>query len=256
MNNPNNNQNTNNNGKRLKKVKRPIRRMPPQNPQVAGSNVNPFNQAGNNQNQNRQVNESLASPFNQSENSPNNIPEQNPQKVSAFDLDQYLDSNENLPALTNEVSQNQQPEQSFLGEDNFDDLGMGGDLAQPKSTLSSQEKKLLLLVTVFAFILGFVVAKFFFTEQKIVKDGLQGVVVNAEVPRGRARCGLAERTQGCVLYLMNPQKQELSARDFYDLASQLTGRQRFVIETGNMRYSNTKIKPGEIGQFNIPPLTN
>ena len=53
---------------------------------------------------------------------------------------------------------------------------------------------------------------------------------------------------------MNPQRQELNASDFYDLAAQLTGRQRFVIETGNMRYSSTKIKPGEIAQFNIPPL--
>ena len=74
------------------------------------------------------------------------------------------------------------------------------------------------------------------------------------MPKGRARCGVAEKTQGCVLYLMNPQRQDLNARDFYDLASQLTGRQRFVIETGNMRYSNVKIAPGEIAQFNIPPL--
>ncbi|MBR2034127.1 MAG: hypothetical protein IKA03_05620 [Alphaproteobacteria bacterium] len=53
---------------------------------------------------------------------------------------------------------------------------------------------------------------------------------------------------------MNPQRQDMNARDFYDLASQLTGRQRFVIETGNMRYANQKIRPGEIAQLNIPPL--
>ena len=58
----------------------------------------------------------------------------------------------------------------------------------------------------------------------------------AEVPQGRARCGVAEGGQGCVLYLMNPQRQELNARDFYDLAAQLTGRQRFVIETGNISH--------------------
>ena len=93
------------------------------------------------------------------------------------------------------------------------------------------------------------------SEQQVTRSGLQGVVVNAEIPQGRARCGVAESGQGCVLYIMNPQRQELNARDFYDLAAQLTGRQRFVIETGNMRYSNMKIRPGEIGQFNIPPLT-
>ena len=87
-----------------------------------------------------------------------------------------------------------------------------------------------------------------------MRNGLQGVVVNAEVPRGRARCGVAERTQGCVLYLMNPQRQDMRAKDFYDLASQMTGRQRFMIETGNMRYANTKIKPGDLVQLNIPPL--
>ena len=102
--------------------------------------------------------------------------------------------------------------------------------------------------------LGIIIGKIFFTESKVVRNGLQGVVVNPEIPKGRARCGVAERTQGCVLYVMNPQRQEMVARDFYDLASQLTGRQKFVIETGNMRYANQKIRPGEIVQLNIPPL--
>ena len=115
-------------------------------------------------------------------------------------------------------------------------------------------KKALFFGALFAFIFGFAIAKFFFAQETVVRDGLQGVVINPEVPRGRARCGVAERTQGCVLYIMNPQRQELTARDFYDLASQLTGRQRFVIETGNMRYSNVKIRPGGIAQLNIPPL--
>ena len=93
-----------------------------------------------------------------------------------------------------------------------------------------------------------------FSNETVVRDGLQGVVVNPEVPKGRSRCGIAEKTQGCVLYIMNPQRNELNGRDFYDLAAQLTGRQRFVIETGNMRYSTVKIKPGNIAQLNIPPL--
>ena len=104
------------------------------------------------------------------------------------------------------------------------------------------------------FVLTLFIGRLIFGGETIVKDGLQGVVVNAEVPRGRARCGVAERTQGCVLYIMNPQRQDLQGRDFYDLASQLTGRQRFVVETGNMRYSNVKIRAGEIAQINIPPL--
>jgi hypothetical protein len=114
--------------------------------------------------------------------------------------------------------------------------------------------KVFILVACLTLFIGIVAGKFLFGESKVVRNGLQGVVVNTEVPRGRARCGIAERTQGCVLYIMNPQRQEMNARDFYDLASQLSGRQRFVIETGNMRYSNTKIRPGEIVQLNIPPL--
>ncbi len=103
-------------------------------------------------------------------------------------------------------------------------------------------------------ILGVLLGKMMFSSEQVVRDGLQGVVVNPEVPKGRTRCGVAEKTQGCVLYIMNPQRQELNGRDFYDLAAQLTGRQRFVVETGNMRYSGVKIKPGNIAQLNIPPL--
>lgn len=101
--------------------------------------------------------------------------------------------------------------------------------------------------------MGFFTSKLFFSEATIVRDGLQGVVINSEVPRGRARCGVAERTQGCVLYIMNPQRQELNARDFYDLAAQLTGRQRFVIETGNMRYQTSK-PSGRNCAAEYPPL--
>ena len=169
-----------------------------------------------------------------------------------FDLDAILDGGENLPALNNtqEVASDFQPQ--FIDE---------SDITPPKVPLAEQfmvdnmfTKKALFFGALFAFILGFAIAKFFFAQETVVRDGLQGVVINPEVPRGRARCGVAERTQGCVLYIMNPQRQELTARDFYDLASQLTGRQRFVIETGNMRYSNVKIRPGGIAQLNIPPL--
>lgn len=113
-----------------------------------------------------------------------------------------------------------------------------------------------ILFGIVTFALALIIGNFMFSAETVVRDGLQGVVMNPEIPTGRARCGKAERTQGCVLYVMNPQNQELNARDFFDLASQLTGRQRFMIETGNMRYSTIKIKPGAIAQFNIPPLVN
>lgn len=215
--------------RRLKKVKRPIKRILPQNGNMP------------------------ASP--QAQNAENQIarPQTN---VDAFDLDAYLDDT-NLPAVASAVpsvnnqnfSQNEIPH--FIDEE---------EMAYEQAPNSSSflggfvAKKIALAIGIGTFVVGALFSKLFFGEQKVVRDGLQGVVVNSEVPRGRARCGVAEKTQGCVLYIMNPQRQELNASDFYDLASQLTGRQRFIIETGNMRYSNRKIKPGEIAQFNIPPL--
>jgi len=140
----------------------------------------------------------------------------------------------------------------FIGDTNFEDNQNfnNDDLIDD----GLYEKKHLIICAVVALIVGMILSPLLFNKSKVVRNGLQGVVVNPEVPKGRSRCGLSEKTQGCVLYLMNPERQELNAKDFYDLVSQLTGRQRFVIQTGNMRYSNTKIRPGQIAQFNIPPL--
>ena len=118
-----------------------------------------------------------------------------------------------------------------------------------------QPVRMLAVAAVLCFIIGFGIARLITpSSNNTVKEGLQGVVVNPEVPKGRARCGLVDRTQGCVMYIMNPQRQDLNARDFFDLAAKQTGRQRFVIDTANMRYSNIKIKPGAIAQINVPPL--
>lgn len=224
----------------LKKVKRPINRMPQAAPMGTPS-------VGNQPQQPSPQRQPMSNPFTQ----------QQPQAPlpdvgdDAFNLDAYLDDSR-LP--TNSVAEpvrNDNPQ--FLQDDDLQDeyapsTASGADLP-PYLT-----KKILILIGAVLFFLGIITTKLFFTDSKVVRDGLQGVVVNPEVPKGRARCGVAERTQGCVLYIMNPQRQELNARDFYDLAAQMTGRQRFVIETGNMRYSNTKIRPGSIAQINIPPL--
>lgn len=266
----------------LKKVKRPINRMMPQTPQTATSTQSESSGQATAFTQNSAVETSQNKTFNAE--TPRNLSdnpfvrkqpqpfrnsnssladeqtvteESNTSAVSAvsddaFNLDSYLDGDDTLPSLGNRAPDmrrfNEAPQ--FIEEDteasdySYNDSGLPPYLT----------KKVLVLLGALFFFLGILTSKVLFTEQKIVRNGLQGVVINPEVPRGRARCGVAEKTQGCVLYLMNPQRQELNARDFYDLASQLTGRQRFVIETGNMRYSNTKIRPGDIAQLNIPPL--
>ena len=86
------------------------------------------------------------------------------------------------------------------------------------------------------------------------KNGLDWVVANPDVPAGRSRCGLVDQHQGCVLYVMNPEKRNVTGKDFYSVAAKWTKRERYQIETGNMHYGSKQIKPGHIAQINIPPL--
>ena len=217
--------------RRLKKIKRPIKRRI----------IQPLE--NDPQGMTKQTPDSLHDNYSASDNSKD------------FNLDEILDGPASLPATqsTNFPFQSEDYDRpQFIDESainppklSFKDQLVQDNMFTPKGVM---------LIALSVFCIGIFFAKMFFAEQTVVRDGLQGVVINSEVPRGRARCGVAERTQGCVLYLMNPQRQELSGRDFYDLASQLTSRQRFVIETGNMRYANVKIRPGSIAQINIPPL--
>ncbi|MBR2299247.1 MAG: hypothetical protein IJ870_01575 [Alphaproteobacteria bacterium] len=159
----------------------------------------------------------------------------------------------NLPYVQQEPQYRETPVPNYVQDEGYtyDDAPYQEN---PTYTYDSIEKKKVLWIALACLCFGLLIGKFFLGSSQVVQNGLQGVVLNPEVPKGRSRCGVAEKTQGCVLYVMNPQRQELNGRDFYDLASQLTGRQRFVIETGNMRYSSVKIRPGSIAQLNIPPL--
>lgn len=176
-----------------------------------------------------------------------------PVEKKSFEIDNYLGdtspfnkTNNSFPQYSNnEDEEDVYEEYDDAAPQNIKDRFIVGNL---------YTKMALIAVAAVSLVLGIFFAKVFLTPPALVQNGLQGVIVNAEVPRGKARCGVAEKTQGCVLYIMNPQRQELSGRDFYDLAAQLSGRQRFMIETGNMRYASVKIRPGEIAQINIPPL--
>ena len=208
---------------KLKKIKRPINRATPQVDSRSQSNTNPF--SGDNI--------SAASAAANNEQS---------------DLDRYLDDTA-LPS----VDVNHVDEPRYIDEETYADEVYGP--REPAAALPEWlTMKIFFLIVAVSLFIGLVAGRLIFAGSKVVRNGLQGVVVNSEVPRGRARCGVAERTQGCVLYIMNPQRQDMRAKDFYDLAAQMTGRQRFMIETGNMRYAISKISPGEIVQLNIPPL--
>lgn len=217
----------------LKKIKRPKNRMP--NTQPLGSPIT-RNEAENNKN-----NDTF---FPDTQTISNSMPIES----SAFDLDKILDEPQ-LPALNNKFNQDEE----FI-EDDYVESDQSYDVLPQSNLPPYLTKSVLLMIGAVLMLIGIICGKLIFSKPAVTSNGLQGVVINQEIPKGRARCGIAERNQGCVLYIMNPQRQEMNARDFYDLAAQMSGRQRFVIETGNMRYSNTKIRPGEIVQLNIPPL--
>ncbi len=106
----------------------------------------------------------------------------------------------------------------------------------------------------FVFLIGIFFGFLFFGgDEAPVNTGLAGVVGNPEVPSGRPRCGMVEYGQGCVLYIVNSNRREINAKELYSLAAQITKVPVYMIETGNLRYNNTLIKPGYIAQINIQP---
>lgn len=116
------------------------------------------------------------------------------------------------------------------------------------------KKSFAYMLSIFCLFVGLYLGKVLFSSETVENYGLEGVVTNPDVPAGRPRCGLTDKSQACVFYLMNWYKQELNGRDFYRLAAELTGREEYMIETDNLRYANMKIKPGNIAQLNIPAL--
>lgn len=116
------------------------------------------------------------------------------------------------------------------------------------------KKNIFYAISVLCLFIGIMVGRAMFSSQTIEKHGLEGVVLNPEVPAGRPRCGLTDRNQACVLYIMNCYKQDLNGRDFYKMAAKLTDREDYMIETENLRYATVKIKPGHFAQLNIPAL--
>lgn len=158
----------------------------------------------------------------------------NDYQATSFEEEQYFDNNgsaENIQFVTDEMYE-----------------------TQPESIGSYLQNKTVLLMLILALLVGVFVGSTMFSTKQTTKQGLEGVVINPDVPAGKSRCGLAEPHQGCVLYVMNPNNREVSAKEFYDIAAKWTRRERYLIETGNMHYSSKRIKPGYIAQINIPPL--
>ena len=137
-------------------------------------------------------------------------------------------------------------------EEDYDDDDGDDDGSGYQSKYASNKK--LFLMALVCFFVGLFLGSALFSSKTEEKHGLENIVLNPDVPTGRPRCGLTDKSQACVFYLMNWYKQELTGRDFYKLVAQLTGRAESMIETENLRYATMKIKPGYFAQLNIPAL--
>ncbi len=86
------------------------------------------------------------------------------------------------------------------------------------------------------------------------QTGLQGVIANPDIKTKLPRCGRTDNSSACVLYIVNHSTNDKRARDFFDSAVKLTGRQRYAIEIDNPAYANTRIPAGYFAQIKIPSL--
>lgn len=147
---------------------------------------------------------------------------------------------------------------SFSLDDLSNDFDYDEDDAGDEEILQEDtsyvKKNILYIAAGICFFVGLFIGKTLFATQTIENHGLEGIVANPDIPAGRPRCGLTDKSQACVFYLMNWEKQELNGRDFYKLAAYFTGREEYMIETENLRYATVKIKPGDFAQLNIPAL--
>ena len=133
------------------------------------------------------------------------------------------------------------------------DLDFSSDVAPEFDDGAYVKKNIVYSIATACLIVGIVLG-FVMAPKGSQQHGLEDVAWNEETPKGRVRCGKTDPSQACTFYVLNSFKQDLTGRDFFKLAAQLTGREEFMIETENMQYATTKIKPGFFVQLNIPAL--
>lgn len=133
--------------------------------------------------------------------------------------------------------------------------GKVAEIKNKYDALPPQKKNILLCVA--TFVLGIVMGCVMFGGAESVTQaptGLQGVIGNSDIRPDQKlkRCGQAEASSACVLYVMNYYTYEKSAADFFELAASLTGRSISSIRTDNVRYASMKIPPGYFVQIKVP----
>lgn len=83
-------------------------------------------------------------------------------------------------------------------------------------------------------------------------SGLQGVIQNPDIQAPLARCGTVIETEPCIVYIVNHTRRDQLARDFFDQAAKLTGRQPHLVAMVNRQYATSRIPPGYISKIQVP----
>lgn len=155
----------------------------------------------------------------------------------------YRPEQKGISTKQNSLSEEKSPYKGTI----VDELNLSPTLLQTKMVFP---------IFIAIFICGLLFGKIFMGESTKISTqiGLTGVVTNDELKNTkRQRCGIAERTSGCILYIMNATRVDRVGRDFYKDAARITGVPEYTIELGNIEYGGAIIRPGQIAQINIPP---
>lgn len=135
-----------------------------------------------------------------------------------------------------------------LYDDNF-----AADLNLPASLLKTKTMGLIFGGTL---LFGMIFGAIFFggssEPSKPAQPCIGGVVPNMDIDTPLPRCGTVDKGQACILYLMNNQRYDRTAEDFFDEAVRLMEVSRYSISMVNTRYAKQRISPGYFAQIKIP----
>lgn len=79
-----------------------------------------------------------------------------------------------------------------------------------------------------------------------------GVISNPDIKEHLRRCGQVDKGEACILYIMNHNRYDKIAEDFFDEAVKLMEVQRYSVSMVNPKYAKTRIPPGYFVQLKIP----
>jgi len=139
-------------------------------------------------------------------------------------------------------------------EPGFYDDNFAADFNLPPSVLKTKSMTVILIATC---LIGVILGSMLFGSSSAPKQqntGLQGVVRNQDITTATPRCGLTDRGEACILYIVNHTRYDKIAEEFFDEAVKLTEVQKYSIAIANPKYAKTRIPPGYFAQIKIPKV--